>query len=35
MEYVLPFLDSMGVFGHDASLCMREFSKPLTDRAYT
>lgn len=33
-EHVQCFLDSMGPFAHDATLCLREFFKSLTDRAY-
>lgn len=31
----MRFLDLMGLFSHDVNLCLREFSKSLTDRAYT
>ena len=35
MEHVSKFMDSMGPFAGDRELCIREFSKSLTDRAYT
>ena len=35
MEHVSKFMDSMGPFARDRELCLREFSKSLTDRAYT
>ena len=35
MEHVSKFMDSMGPFAGDWELCIREFSKSLTDRAYT
>ena len=35
IEHVKKFLDSMGPFARNGDLCMREFSKSLTDRAYT
>ena len=35
MEHVNKFIDSMGPFAGDRELCLREFSKSLTDRAYT
>lgn len=34
-EYVVHFLKSMAPFAHDADLCLWEFSKSLTNRAYT
>lgn len=34
-EHVWRFLNLMGPFSHDATLCLRELSKSLTDRAYT
>ena len=34
MEHVSKFMDSMGPFAGDKELCLREFSKSLTDRAY-
>lgn len=34
-EHVLRILYSMGPFSHDATVCLKEFSKSLTDRAYT
>ena len=34
MEHVSKFMDSMGPFVGDRELCLREFSKSLTDRAY-
>ena len=35
MEHISKFMDSMGPFAGDRELCLREFSKSLTDRAYT
>ena len=35
MEHVSKFMDSMGLFAGDGELCLREFLKSLTDRAYT
>ena len=35
IEHVNKFLDSMGPFAGNRDLCLREFSKSLTDRAYT
>ena len=35
VEHVSKFMDSMGPFTGDRELCLREFSKSLTDRAYT
>ena len=35
MEHVSKFMDSMGPFVGDGELCPREFSKSLTDHAYT
>ena len=35
MEHVSKFMDFMGPFAGDREICLREFSKPLTDRAYT
>ena len=35
MEHVNKFMDSMGPFAGDRELCLREFSKSLTNRAYT
>ena len=35
MEHVSKFMDSMGPFAGDRELCIREFSKSLTDYAYT
>ena len=35
MEHVSKFMDSIGPFAGDQELCLREFSKSLTDRAYT
>ena len=35
MEHVNKFMDSMGPFAGNRELCIREFSKSLTDRAYT
>ena len=35
LEHVSKFMDSMGPFVGDRELCLREFSKSLTDRAYT
>ncbi|GLT30847.1 hypothetical protein SLA2020_056300 [Shorea laevis] len=35
MEYVSKFLDAMGAHGGDRDLCLCEFSKSLSDRAYT
>lgn len=34
-EHVSRFLDSMGKYTKDPELCLREFTKSLTDRAYT
>lgn len=34
-EHIARFIDLMGLFAHDAEICLREFSKSLTDRAYT
>ena len=35
MEHVSKFMYSMGPFAGDREFCLREFSKSLTDRAYT
>ena len=35
IEHVNKFLDSMGPFFGNGDLCLREFSKSLTDHAYT
>nr|POE82576.1 hypothetical protein CFP56_67869 [Quercus suber] len=35
IEHVNKFLDSMGPFARNGDLCLRKFSKSLTDRAYT
>ena len=35
IEHVNKFLDSMGPFAGNGDLCLREFSKSLTDCAYT
>ena len=35
IEHVNKFLDSMGPFAGNGDLCLREFSKSLTDHAYT
>ena len=35
VEHVNKFLDSMGPFVGNGDLCLREFSKSLTNRAYT
>ena len=35
MEHVSKFMDSMRPFVGDRELCLREFSKSLTDRANT
>ena len=35
MEHVNKFIDTMGPFAGDRELCLREFSKSLTDHAYT
>ena len=35
MEHVSKFMDSMGPFARDREFCLKEFSKSLTDRAYT
>jgi hypothetical protein len=35
LEHVSKFLDAMGPYVGDSNLCLREFSKLLTDRAYT
>ena len=35
IEHVNKFLDSIGPFVGNVDLCLREFSKSLTDRAYT
>lgn len=34
-ELVVPFLDLMAAFAHNADLCLGEFSKPLNGRMYT
>lgn len=34
IEYVSRFIDAIGPFAHKLELCLREFSKSLTDRAY-
>ena len=34
MEHVSKFMDSMGPFAGDRKVCLREFLKYLTDRAY-
>lgn len=34
-EHVSRFLDLLGKYAKDPELCLREFSKSLTDRAYT
>ena len=34
-EHVARFLDNLGIYREDEALRMREFSKSLTDRAYT
>lgn len=34
-DHIVRFLDLMDPFAHDIELCLREFSKSLTDRAYT
>lgn len=35
IEHVSRFIDAMGPFAHNPELRLREFSKSLTDRAYT
>ena len=35
MEHISKFIESMGPFAGDRELCLRVFSKSLTDRAYT
>ena len=35
MEHVSKFMDFMGSFVRDRDICLREFSKSLTNRAYT
>jgi hypothetical protein len=35
LEHVSKFLDAMGPHIGDSNLCLREFSKSLTDQAYT
>ncbi|GKU89659.1 hypothetical protein SLEP1_g3772 [Rubroshorea leprosula] len=35
VEHVSKFLDAMGVHANNRDLCLREFSKSLSDRAYT
>ena len=35
VEHINKFLDFMGPFAENGRLCLREFSKPLIDRAYT
>ncbi|GKV13633.1 hypothetical protein SLEP1_g24621 [Rubroshorea leprosula] len=35
VEHVNKFLDAMGAHAGDGDLCLREFLKPLPDRAYT
>ena len=34
VEHVSKFMDSMGPYAGDRELCLREFSKSLTNRAY-
>lgn len=34
MGHVVRFLDPMSAHAHEANLCLREFSKSLTNRAY-
>lgn len=34
IEHIARFIDAMRPFAHDPELCLREFSKSLTDRAY-
>ena len=34
-KHIIQFIDDLGVFSHDLELRMREFSKSLTDRAYS
>lgn len=34
IKHVSRFVDAMGPFAHNPKLCLREFSKSLTDRAY-
>lgn len=34
-EHIVCFLDIIGAYANGADLYMREFSKSLTDRAYT
>ena len=35
IEHISKFMDSIGPFVGDRELCLREFSKSLTDRTYT
>ena len=35
MKHISKFMDSMVPFAGDGELCLREFSKSLTNRAYT
>lgn len=34
IEHIARFVDAMGSYAHSPELCLREFSKSLTDRAY-
>lgn len=34
-EHVVCFLNLIGPFTHDIDLCLKEFSKFLTNKAYT
>ena len=33
--HVIQFIDDLGIYSHDNELRLREFSKSLTDRAYS
>ena len=35
VEHVSRFIHTMGLYAGDRELCLREFAKPLVDRAYT
>lgn len=35
IEHIARFIDALGPFAHNSELCLREFSKSLTDQAYT
>ena len=35
LVHISKFINSMGAYASNGDLCLREFSKPLDDRAYT